>query len=122
MIGITIILPYPPSVNMIFRNVPGKGRVKTRRYQTWARVGQTEIMIQRAKWPVKHIAGPVHVAITVQRPDRRKRDLDNLLKAPLDLLVDMKVIDDDSKIESLSVRWGLVDGMRIEVSEYKLAA
>lgn len=116
---ITIVLPYPPSANTLFRNVSGRGRVKTERYRTWARVAGVELSAQRAQWPVKSITGPVHVDLTVQRIDNRKRDLDNLLKAPLDLLVSMGVIDDDSKIHSLAIRWGDVEGLRVEVSKYR---
>jgi len=115
---ITIALPYPPSVNGAFRNVTGRGRVKTARYLTWARAAQNEIINQRTQWHEKSISGLVHVSVTVNRPDRRKRDLDNLLKAPLDLLVDMGVIEDDSKIHCLSIRWGQVEGMRVEISEF----
>lgn len=73
-------------------------------------------MHQRVQWPVKSVSGPVKISITVERIDRRKRDLDNLFKAPLDLLVSMGVIEDDSKIDDLSIRWGDVEGMIVEVS------
>lgn len=31
----TLNLPFPPSLNNLFRNVRGKGRVPTARYEDW---------------------------------------------------------------------------------------
>jgi len=36
-------------------------------------------------------------------PDRRKRDLDNLLKCPLDALHHAKIICDDSQIDKITI-------------------
>jgi Holliday junction resolvase RusA-like endonuclease len=44
--------------------------------------------------------------MAVGRPDKRKRDLDNIAgKAVLDLLVAHKVIADDALVVSLASRW-----------------
>ncbi len=32
----TVNLPYPPVLNNLYANVPGKGRVKSERYRAWA--------------------------------------------------------------------------------------
>lgn len=112
---ITIALPYPPATNNLFRNAPGKGRVPTERYKTWRRVAETEIMAQRVQWPEKKLAGPVAAIITLQRKDNRKRDLDNLCKAPLDTLTRMGVLADDSQVHCLTVQWGEVEGCRVEL-------
>jgi crossover junction endodeoxyribonuclease RusA len=63
--------------------------------------------------------GPVQVRITACPPDRRRRDLDNMLKPMLDALTHVKVWSDDSQIDDLRIVRGLpVKGglMTVEVS------
>ena len=40
-------LALPPSVNQLFANVAGKGRVRTGRYRAWAQVAGWQIKTQR---------------------------------------------------------------------------
>lgn len=49
------------------------------------------------------IAVPCSVWINCYPPDRRRRDLDNILKGALDSLVHAKAILDDSLIDELHV-------------------
>ena len=53
---------------------------------------------------VEMFTGNVKVLINVYPPDRRKRDLDNLLKSTLDALTHAGVYEDDSLITRLSIR------------------
>ncbi len=93
-------LPYPPSLNNLFRNVK-HGRVKTEGYERWIRLAQGHILEQGRK----RLHGFVSVSVALVRPDKRKRDLDNSLKPLLDLLVGMSIIDDDSLIQRISIQW-----------------
>lgn len=43
--------------------------------------------------------------VTATRPDKRRRDLDNLLKATSDLLVRMRVIEDDNFCRAIVAEW-----------------
>jgi len=86
-----IMLPFPPSANAMFTNRRG-GRARTKAYDMWINDAGTQLLTQR---PKRH-TGPVTVAITVGLPDKRNRDLDNLLKPLLDLLVKHQIIQDDS--------------------------
>jgi crossover junction endodeoxyribonuclease RusA len=95
-----ITLPWPPAVNNLFLNA-GKGRVRTRRYDAWIAEAAACVWQQR---PLK-LKGRFHVTILCEPPDRRRRDLDGLAKAPLDLLVKTGVIEDDSLALSLSLFW-----------------
>jgi len=113
---ISIQFPYPPTANNLFFNRPGKGRVKTERYRTWLRAAGNDLLLQR---PPK-ISGKVVVSIVVGRPDRRKRDLSNCIKPIEDLLVAHGLIEDDSLVESLSIRWG--DGKGAHVLVWPLRA
>lgn len=94
-------LPLPPSTNNLFRNVPGRGRVRTSDYRSWLTVAGSELLIQRPG----HVAGDVVVDVRVPRGSRR-RDLDNFGKALCDLLVRHAVIEDDSRVGDYRVRWG----------------
>lgn len=51
------------------------------------------------------IADPVSVSISLVRPDRRRRDIDNLLKPLLDLLVRSGLLADDSFVHDLHIKW-----------------
>lgn len=96
----TITLPWPPAVNNLYMNV-GKRRVRTARYDAWLNEATIRARLQRPK-PVR---GDFGVYATFNRPDRRRRDLDGLLKAPLDLLVKLGVIDDDSGAQTITMAW-----------------
>jgi crossover junction endodeoxyribonuclease RusA len=97
---ISLALPYPPSANTIWRHVKGrvllseKGRLY-RRAVAMSVLGQVG--------PSKSIAGPVSVAIGVVPPDRRRRDIDNVLKATLDALTHAKVWEDDSQVKRIQI-------------------
>jgi crossover junction endodeoxyribonuclease RusA len=96
-----IVLPWPPAVNNLFLNADGRGRIRTKRYDAWIAEATAHVWQQR---PLK-LKGRFHVTIQCDPPDRRRRDLDGLAKAPLDLLVKTGIIEDDSLALSLSLFW-----------------
>ncbi len=93
-------LPFPPSVNNLFANAT-KGRYETAHYKRWQKDAGNLILAQGRK----RVSGYVSLAIALVKPDKRRRDLSNTVKAIEDLLVDMAVIDDDSLVQRLDVRW-----------------
>lgn len=112
MSNATIIsLPFPPSVNNLFVNLPGRGRVKTQRYRTWRNAAGWDI---RAAKPEK-FSGPIEVSVTYARPDNRRRDLDNFFKAVADALVEFEVIEDDSQIQKITLAWGEGRGATVQI-------
>ncbi len=116
-----ISLPYPPSTNNLYRNVPGKGRVKTDRYRTWLRAAGNEILAQR---PMK-FEGEVSLSLTLRRRDGRRRDLSNAIKATEDLLVAHGIIQDDSLVGELYVTWGgpnHLQGVLVSIAPFDGAA
>lgn len=57
------------------------------------------------------------VTIKAYPPDKRKRDLDNLIKPLFDSMTEYGVFDDDSQIDEFSIkRCSIQKGGRIDVS------
>jgi crossover junction endodeoxyribonuclease RusA len=97
---VAIRLPWPPAVNNLFGN-GAKGRYRTSRYETW--IAEASLALRRQRPPA--IVGRFKVDLVFDRPDERRRDLDGLAKAPLDLLVKHQVVLDDSLTAELRLRW-----------------
>lgn len=94
-----IELPYPPSVNHLWR------RVGCRMYLSQGgRAFRRAVQAALAEQGVRPIAGRLAVTIVVHPPDRRRRDLDNVLKALLDALQHGGAYHDDAQIDILHVR------------------
>jgi crossover junction endodeoxyribonuclease RusA len=94
-------LSYPPTVNNLYKNAGRKGRVKSDAYNSWL---QEALLLLRAQRPVPHV-GSFRATIVLTRPDRRRRDIDNTVKAILDALKKGGVIEDDSLAQSITVAW-----------------
>lgn len=97
---IDLVLPWPPSVNRYWRSVNGRVLIAAagRKYRT-----DVELSMRLAGR--KGIGpAPVRVSIDAYLPDARRRDIDNLLKAPLDALTAAGMWDDDSQVQALSIR------------------
>jgi crossover junction endodeoxyribonuclease RusA len=116
---IEVTLPYPPSTNRIWRT-PTKGPLagrtllseKGRRYRADAASALLIARVPRASFGDARLS----VGIVACPPDRRRRDLDNVLKALLDALVHADVIADDSQIDRLAVERGpVVQGGSVRV-------
>lgn len=107
----TFSLSLSPSVNRMFRNVSGIGRVKASNYRSWIRGELKSLVAQRAR-PVQP---PVSVRIVL--PIGTRGDPDNRQKAVLDLLKRAGIIPDDSGkiIKSLIVCYGAGKNMEVSV-------
>ena len=95
--AIRISIPLPPSVNSMYRNVAGKGRVSTAALKQWKH--DAGWAIQAAE--KRRIAGPFRIAISV--PENMRGDVDGRIKAAVDLLVTHKVTPDDRFAYSISI-------------------
>jgi len=114
-------LPYPPSVNHYWRSI-GPGRVviskagRDYRQQVWALARETG---------QPKLSGRLAVTIAATMPDRRGRDIDNVLKALLDALTHGGAWQDDKQIDDLRIyRTGIEAPGRVvvEVAEYEYEA
>ena len=107
-----VILPWPPSVNRYWRTFRGRMLISAdgRTYRQEA--------VAAAVTGDRFGSAKVRVSIEVWLPDNRRRDVDNLLKAPLDALCHAGIYDDDSQIVELSIRRAGLDkaNPRLEIT------
>lgn len=95
---IKVTLPWPPSVNRIWRR--GRGRTyRDPKYVAW---------IKEAGWVVRaakcrKVLGKFDMTLILIPPDKRLHDADNRIKAVLDLLQSMELIENDSLLRRLEV-------------------
>ena len=103
-------LSMPPSVNAMYRRNPkGYGMYKTPEAKMWINECLRHI---RRKNPLK---GKVDVSIEFYF--KRERDIDNSIKAALDLMQQANVIENDSQVYSLLITKGFdKDNPRMEIS------
>lgn len=113
--GITLTMPWPPSVNKYWRTFQGR-MIISAEGRSYRKAVADQVLIQRG---AKHYTGRLRVQIEAFRPDNRRRDLDNLLKAVLDGCTHAGVWEDDSNIVDLRIYWAeSIGGMlKVKVSE-----
>jgi crossover junction endodeoxyribonuclease RusA len=116
--AVLIVLPWPPTVNSYWRSIPGRVLISAegRRY----RQAVADLAAEHG-WP-KFGAARLAVGIDAWPPDRRRRDLDNILKSLLDALTHAGVWDDDSQIDRLCItRNPIIGGMvKVTISEAEM--
>lgn len=101
--GLEFTLPYPPSVNRIWRRAGTRIYLAPEGLAYRAAVAEV-VKDLRAFEPSDRLA--LHVEAVM--PDRRRRDLDNLFKATLDALQAAGVFADDEQLDELAISRGLV--------------
>ena len=109
-------LPYPPSVNSIWR-FAGRSAYISKEYAAWKK--QADVSFLEQKRGLKPILGPYRVTMTFSRRKRTKTsDLDNRIKCIADALQRFELIKNDNLCEELRAKWGNVDGCLIELEHY----
>lgn len=100
-------IPFPPSVNGLYNGGhKTRKRFKSAGYKKWISSAQPFIDAYLADNP-KFVTIRSEIAIWYRHglPDKRIRDVENYCKATSDLLVDMKIIEDDSLIKRSISDW-----------------
>ena len=94
-----ITLPWPPSNNTYYRHGRGKNyiSVKGEKYR------QSVIKLIRSKNLDIKTPARLKFKITANPPDKRRRDLDNMLKAPFDSLTHAGFMCDDEQIDDFRI-------------------
>lgn len=96
-----LTLPYPPSANTYWR------RNGARYFIAPAGVAfRTEVVARCLATGAKPLAGLVALTVTLVPGDRRRRDIDNVLKPLLDALTHGGAWTDDSQVKRLIVAMG----------------
>ena len=83
-------IPWPPSTNSLWRAFRGRN-ILSKEARIWFASGLESLTAQKAR----PILGRVEIVVVLHPPSKRQYDIDNRLKAVLDLLVKAGVIEDD---------------------------
>ncbi|MBB9905533.1 RusA family crossover junction endodeoxyribonuclease [Escherichia coli] len=103
---IEFVLPYPPTVNTYWRR-HGNTYFISEAGKRYRRDVALIVCQQRLKL---NLSGRLAIKIIAEPPDKRRRDLDNILKAPLDALTHAGLLDDEQFDEINIVRGQRVPG------------
>ena len=101
---IELWLPYPPSANAMTTGARNGRRRASDQYLRWQN-DATAAAIQQGLHRLSMIRGAYKLTIDATRPDKRKRDIDNLIKPVSDQLQRFTLIDDDSDAQEVTARW-----------------
>jgi crossover junction endodeoxyribonuclease RusA len=93
-----LTLPWPPSINHYWRHARGKHYISAE-----GKAYRDTVRDVLAAGRAQTLSGRVAVTIVANPPDRRKRDLDNVLKALLDALTHAGLWTDDEQIDDLRI-------------------
>lgn len=104
---IEIHLPWPPTVNSYYGHKPVKRRIipYIKKAGKDYRAAVHEAVVEQVGY--LNLDENLLVEVVLFPPDKRKRDLDNYMKALLDALTHAQVWEDDSQIEQLHIYRGI---------------
>lgn len=109
---IEFVLPYPPTVNTYWRR-RGSTYFVSKSGERYRRDVALIVRQQRLKL---NLSGRLAIKIIAEPPDKRRRDLDNILKAPLDALTHAGLLIDDEQFDEINIVRGLpVPGGRLGI-------
>lgn len=119
--SIVIDLPFPPSVNSIWRG-SGKHVYRSEKYKDWIADAWGCWLCQRATQKEKSIKGYYTLTVILNAPDKRLRDVGNYEKATSDFLEKIRVIQNDCLCCDQHLVWGDQDdaplGMRVILDQF----
>nr|ELR5039296.1 RusA family crossover junction endodeoxyribonuclease [Providencia stuartii]ELR5082475.1 RusA family crossover junction endodeoxyribonuclease [Providencia stuartii] len=111
---ISLILPFPPSVNACWRNINGKTLISAagRKFRANAIAAVYEQLRKRPKVITENVS----VIVKMYPPSKRRMDIDNYLKAPFDALTHAGIWKDDDQVKHADITWcEVVKGGRFEI-------
>jgi Holliday junction resolvase RusA-like endonuclease len=99
----------PPTVNTMYRNLRGRGRVKTARYLKWCDFAEFEI---KRQYPKKITSNTYGLILMINK--RSNGDLSNYIKPIEDLLVRMGITPDD-QFNVLPIAMPKIDAKGVDI-------
>lgn len=101
---IVLDLPYPVSVNRVWRS--NRGRVHlSQEYQQWIRDATVEWYRQKRGLSTRSISSGYVMELVATPPDKRHRDLGNLEKAASDFIQRAGIVANDSLARKITIEW-----------------
>ena len=100
---IELTLPWPPSVNHYWRSFKGRAILSKEGREYRTRIVLAVKALRLKPFPA---SARLRVSFVAYPPDRRRRDLDNLLKPLLDGLEHAGLFPDDGAVDRLSIERG----------------
>ena len=94
-----ITLPYPPSVNSMYRTFRGRMLI-SKKGREWMKIAVASAKGEVHGW---FVSGSCSLAICAYLPDNRRRDLDNLLKPLQDCITHAGIWKDDCQVKDLRI-------------------
>ena len=117
-----VALPWPLTVNLYWRHKV-TGRLATVYVSAEGKQYRKAVndLVMEAATVQRYLkaTGPLRVEIEACPPDKRKRDLDNILKSLLDSMTHAGVWEDDSQIQDLRIYKSTIAGM-VKVRVYEI--
>lgn len=113
---INLRLDWPPTVNTYY-TVARNRKILSSRGRAFKSNAAGDLLEQKAP---KGLDGKLEVNIDAYPPDKRKRDLDNIVKPVLDVLTNYGAWGDDSQVDVLRVRRMAISKpgyVRVHISE-----
>lgn len=112
---LSFYIPYPPSVNDIWRHT-SRGVFISEAGLAYRQACGVQLMAQRVPRWDRGIRGRLGLEIIALPPKQKRkfRDLDNLLKASLDALQHCGVIENDGHFDRIVIERGEVADFQVE--------
>jgi len=118
---ITLTLPWPPTVNTMFPTSRSGHRFLSKRGKEFAVAVMKAVMLDRRGCTTKPETGRLAYRLSAWPPDKRTRDLSNLLKSVEDSLTKAGVWLDDSQVDHIEVdRMPIAKGGRCTIEIWNL--
>lgn len=102
--SLNIIIPWPPSGNRYWRLFKNR-LIISRDAHDYRRA----LKHLSYTWKKTDLTGRLSAEIIAHPPDKRKRDLDNLLKITMDALAKTGIYDDDSQFDKICIERGTIE-------------
>ena len=111
-----IELPWPPTVNTYYTVARGR-KILSNRGRKYKEAAWLQLLSGPRR---ERLQGDVALFIRAYPPDKRKRDLDNILKPILDVLTTAGVYKDDSQVIDLRIqKFNPCKPGRVEIEAYR---